>query len=455
MMKSLITAIFFVYCSAAFGSPLDNPRVTLNDILSNYQGSFRITYSGGGNATTAWQAGVMALNPGNNSIFVDSHLDENSVNNMVAEFQIPTTLETSTDPSQLPNASLLQPFTNVLSRASTPTTTGADRIFAMQYINGQLYIQAARWYAGTIFTNPADTSLVIRDPSNLSSSTVDGFFKMAGGERTVGYISPIPTEWQAILGGPYLTGNGRSGMAIDSRLSIGPSLYVFNPADLTGAGGSISTLEKQNYTVATAMGSTVHPLPSNAPHSVLEWDGTTTWTPWDWAPQDAFNYTGLLSGFAQKNGIWTAGSVANFGFIVPGTRTFAVFGSSGMHDSGGGYKIQQKSGRNCNGPCSYDPADNYGYYWLFDLKDIVQAGDTHSVVPYEYGKLGTRYKGLPSSAGFDPATGKLFIYIKNANQDVTEADNFGSGYPVVNVYALQALPPSSGKRYRYLSISDN
>ena len=51
--------------------------------------------------------------------------------------------------------------------------------------------------------------------------------------------------------------------------------------------------------------------------------------------------------------IWNFLSEAVYGFIVPGTSTFAVFGSSGGVNSGIGYKLTQDNGNLCEGYCSY------------------------------------------------------------------------------------------------------
>jgi hypothetical protein len=92
-----------------------------------------------------------------------------------------------------------------------------------------------------------------------------------------------------------------------------------------------------------------------------------------------------------ENDIWTEVSSAYTGFIVPGTNTYAVFGSSGGHESGIGYKITQDDGNLCGGGCPYVAADIYNYYWLWDLKDLqkVKQGsmNPYEVRPYEYGRL--------------------------------------------------------------------
>src|SRR5262249_14676939 len=47
-----------------------------------------------------------------------------------------------------------------------------------------------------------------------------------------GYMGVVPTEWQAKLGGPALT--GQADINIITRTSLGPDAFVFDPANLNG-----------------------------------------------------------------------------------------------------------------------------------------------------------------------------------------------------------------------------
>jgi len=118
--------------------------------------------------------------------------------------------------------------------------------------------------------------------------------------------------------------------------------------------------------------------------------------------------------------IWNFLSRAVYGFIVPGTSTFAVFGSSGGVNSGIGYKITQDNGNLCGGFCSYAAADNYNYFWLFDVQEILGAGQVYDIQPYAYGEFSVPFdnqgKNRIIGGTFDPATGMLYLSLKYAGR---------------------------------------
>jgi hypothetical protein len=87
--------------------------------------------------------------------------------------------------------------------------------------------------------------------------------------------------------------------------------------------------------------------------------------------------------------LWNILTDGYFGFFVPGTKTFAVIGSSGGVHSGIGYEITQTNGNLCGGYCSVEPDDNYNYYWLYDVDEILSAENLADPRPYAYGQLST------------------------------------------------------------------
>ena len=396
----------------AFGDPSDNPRISFDQILEGYQGSFKVVHDSGGYRSTAWSSGRMGYNPDRGSVFISS-ADNDSNGDMVGEFLIPETLSSSTNPNQLPNASLLQDFVRLQDRVPFDNVDNLNEVGGITYSNGELIVQYADWYDAA--GDNRQTTLVVKNANRLSNSQIDGFFEMDGAARTFNYVSPIPAEWQSVLGGDFFAGNGND-LSISSRLSIGPSMFVFDRSDLSGSrGGRVPTDAKMTFDLGTALGIDLYP-----------WNGS-----WD-----QYNRRGINSGFTEKNDLWTVQSAAVYGFIVPGTRTFVVVGRSGMHNSGGGYKIVQNNGNLCGGPCPYDPADNYPYYWLFDLNDIVNASAPWDVTPYEYGSWDDRFPmGLPSAGSFDPSSGKLLIVVDGATA------NDDGGHPVINVYQIGDTPP--------------
>lgn len=393
----------------------DLPRASKQTILDAFQGAFKIEHSNSV-SETAWSEGRIAYNPANDSVFIESHVYDLAI----GEFKIPQNLSTSSNKSALPSAQVLQSFTNVLNRA--PTGRGSsDRIGGMAVIDGKLFVQGYVTYdaSGSV----RDTTVVVDNPGNLSQSSVRGFFRMDGAARVVNYLSPVPPEWQSELGGnSWIAGNG-SGMSIASRLSNGPSLYSFEPDDFgSSSSGSIDTLEYMDYPVE-------HPLST-------EVITDTSFGYYDW---DAFNVT-------LQNDMWTELSSAWYGFIIPGTRTFAVIGSSGMHESGGGYKIVNSAGFECYGPCAKDNTDEHSFYWLFDMNEILDASLPWKPLPYEYGVFDDRFVGynqqgavgVPTGGAFDIESGTLVISHGGGTS------NNGGGSPIVSVFkfdGVEITPP--------------
>lgn len=395
--------------------PTELPLVGKDYLLSKYQGSFKIEHSDEF-SRTSYASGRVAFNPNRNSVFVDSHVYQLGV----GEFKIPDGLSTLIDKRLLTNAESLQDFVPLIERTDTGTKDGINRLGGMDLVEGDLVVQGYDSYDAN--GDAKQTTIVLREPSDLSGSEVDGFYEMEGAARTVNYLSPIPYEWRERLGGRYLAGNG-GGMSIVTRNSEGPSLYIFDPDELSGSEWTVPTNVLMNYPAEHALS------------TALYQDGTIPGSG-DW---DIVNSSG-------KNDLWTEASVAAFGFIIPNTRTFMVVGSSGMHFSGGGYKITNDEGYVCGGFCAKDNEDYYTYYWMYDLAEILDAPNPWSVLPYEYGRFDDRWMeyndqggiGGVSGGSFDLASGTLVLSHRAATK------SHESGSPILSVYKLPTnSPPSS------------
>ncbi len=124
--------------------------------------------------------------------------------------------------------------------------------------------------------------------------------------------------------------------------------------------------------------------------------------------------------FPPADPLWNILSRGVYAFFVPGTRTFAVIGSSGGLESGIGYKAVQSDGNECGGPCSYEPDDSYNYYWLFDADAILAAANLWEPQPYAFGiwevpfDAGGEHKVI--GATLDAETGTLYVALGNAGQ---------------------------------------
>jgi len=314
-----------------------------------YLGAFRVSSEDFGASSTNYAVGALGYNPKNHSIFLAGHSRENAI----AEFAIPE-LGLQTDVSDLPLVTApLQDFTRLLGASPNGNPEDIDRVTGMLWVDGELLINAERWYDAA--GDNVDTTLVVRDADDLAG-TVDGYFELGGAAEAGGYMSLIPAAWQTALGGETLTG-WSSVYSINSRYSIGPTLFVFDRADIlnatAGAEGPVSTTALMNF-----------------PYSSGEY----------------IDPEAMSSDEGSASPMWTQLSSGVYGFIIPGTRTFAVFGSSGGVDSGIGYKITQDTGNLCGGYCSYAADDNYNYYWFFDLDEIVGATTASEPRPYAYGR---------------------------------------------------------------------
>ena len=356
--------------------PLPEELLELVDL--QYQGAFRFSSDTYGDSSVNYAIGTLAYNPDNHSLFIAGHDHHEAI----AEFPIPELLDRPTL-AELNVVEPLQNFRSLLDTVGNPEDI--NRITGLLYVDGQLIVNAESWYDGE--ADNEDTTLVVRDAGNLATSVIDGYYELDGGAESGGYMSPIPLEWQADFGGEFLTG-WSSVYSIVGRYSIGPSLFVFD-AD-------------------TLLNGSVNSGPVNATAFMNFPFGEGNWL----AP----DYDQNMPGSASP--VWNFLSDGVYGFIVPGTSTFAVFGSSGGVDSGIGYRITQDDGDLCGGHCSYQADDNYNYYWLFDVREILAASHMSDPRPYSYGRVSVPFdnEGNFKITGgtFDPDTGMLYLTLARA-----------------------------------------
>lgn len=393
-----ITCIL-LFCASGLASAQGN-LFSVQDLA--YQGATRIPLSTFGVSRMGFANGTFLVDSNRNSVFVAGHNQHKAI----AEFSIEG-FEKSLSLSDLPMVTNIQPFTKVLERVPSGNSDNLDHFTGMHMINGDIWINAAEFYDGD--ADNADTSFVIDDPSNLASSAVRGFFQLEAGVKASGWISEIPQNLKDTLGGDYIFGYA-SNLPINSRNSMGPTAYAVNAANLSNIspGTQISTLELLSFSIQNQL----HP--------------------------DHYNKN-------LENDIWTEVSNAYTGFIVPGTDTYAVFGTSGGHESGIGYKITQDSGYECGGACPFKASDIYNHYWLWDIKDLIKVKQGHlapyEVRPYDYGRLELPFEkqalsekpNLMIAAYFDSSTEELYFMMGGV-------DSLQSQYetaPVLIKYSLE------------------
>ena len=356
--------------------------LTIDDL--RYAGAFRLPSGDFGDSNVDYAVGTLAYNPVRHSLFVAGHAHHNAI----AEFAIPSALGSGDSLGDLPIADTpLQPFVSILEAGPNGNPDQVDRITGLHTEDGQLLVNTNRWYDAA--GGARDTTLVVRDASNLGGA-IDGYFELDGAALTAGYLSAVPTEWQGRIGGSLVSG-WASNYSIISRYSVGPSLYGLDPKGLlsapAGSEGPVATTEHMSF-----------------PHR----NGTY------------LDPEALLLQQGRAPASWNFLSRAVYGFIVPGTRTFAVVGSNGGIDSGIGYKITQDDGNLCGGHCSYAAGDNYNYYWMFDLDEILAADAPHTPRPYAQGRWSIPFDDgadhLIIGATFDEADRTLYLALADAGQ---------------------------------------
>ena len=122
-------------------------------------------------------------------------------------------------------------------------------------------------------------------------------------------------------------------------------------------------------------------------------------------------------------------------------NAYEYYDAPGGNKSGVGYKIVQDNGRRTGGYSSFAVKDNYHYYWLWDVADLVRvrAGEMkpHDVRPYEYGIFRTPFEGETHKLGggaFDASTGRIYLTAQKADRQQGRYAN----PPVVMAYEVRA-----------------
>ncbi|WP_158769081.1 hypothetical protein [Paraglaciecola sp. L1A13] len=360
-----------------------------------YLGGFRLPLTTKGVSRIAYSQGVIALRPHKKSFFMIGHAQHQAI----AEFEIPQ-INKSKDIKKWNIAKFKQPFSSIFPRVSSGNPQKINRVTGMEEIEGQLIVNGMEFYDAD--ANVRDTTLIIRKPGDLKNSSIDGFYQLEGAAHAAGWISHIPNTWQKALDSEYLVGNA-STLAINSRLSIGPSAFTAH------FWGVLNSEEKSGLILTTDL------MDFSIKHPIVE---------------DQYNES-------LKNKLWTELSAAHYGFIIPGTSSYFVIGKSGGHNSGIGYKITQSNGRKCGGPCSKEAGDSYNYFWLFDVADFltVKSGTKkpYQILPYQYGFFDTSNSN-PYIIGADYSDEDKLLYVVFAREDKVQSQYEDA--PIVRVYKV-------------------
>lgn len=369
--------------------------ISISDL--EYAGAFALPDEVYAESSANWAEGVMEVN-GSSLFFVGHDQDD-----AIAEFEIPSLTKTKAIDHLVYADPPKQPFVKVIEKVRNGNTDKLDQIVGLELYQGKLIGNALEYYDA-----PADndlTTFVIQDADQISSAEVTGYYSMRGRARAAGWLSQVPLEWQSGLGCTHIAGHS-SGGPIIARHSVGPSAFCINLEStlLIDAKRSLKSAELLGFGLD-------YPLNS-----------------------DLFNES-------LQNKLWTHLSQARFGFIVPGTSTYATFGTSGGHQSGVGYKLERPGSNPCDGYCSVDPEDNSNYYWLWDMRDLLKVRQgslaANWVKPYESGVFEVPFQtdsvlNRIGGASYDEQSGLLYISVLKANNTLGPRSN----PPVIVAYKI-------------------
>ena len=398
------------------GSPSE-PLLLQSNLV--YQGAFRIPggdfgspqYSGFSYSGTA-----ITYHPGNNSLYMVGH----PYHNLVAEVSIPA-IKSSGQLSELNTATVLQNFSDITEGNLKNINAGGTPYSSSLHVGGLLVFNGRLIGNVYAYYDAAHNAALSHFVSGLNLSAVGDFQGMirVGMQNpgfVAGYMATIPPQWQALLGGPAMT--GQAGIPIIGRSSHGPAATVFNPDDLGSSVSTVAATPVLGYPIE-------HPTLGNYGHT-------------DAAIPAGFNMSTQINGAV---------------FPV-GSSTVLFFGRQGL-------------GRPCYGQGTSDPSldrqpvpeyptvmycydpvsaakGSHGYpysmiIWAYNANDLVAAKkgqkNIWDVLPYDVWfpvlPIGTGNETM-GGVGYDPE--RQLIYVSQKNGDP------GTGYfsgPVIHVFKIQ------------------
>ncbi len=390
----LLTALMLVANTIVNAADISNQNVPLgNDFLLKPIGAFRFQEGTIGDSRVAYSVGPIAISEQDSKIYIAGH----SHHFAVGEFQLEEIYELG-DVDSLPILRSSTPFVKI---SPTHLIDGsADRITGLEVLDHQLLVMTDEYYDAD--NNNQENLVVFNDRFNLKKSKQIGFFTLEGRSHVAGWMSKIPSPLSEQLDSIYLAGSA-SNIPINGRHSIGPSFFTWFPYFLENIEPTVSPILTERL-VDYSISNPLHP--------------------------DEYNKSG-------NNLLWTSESKAVYGFISPNNKYYIVIGSSGGHNSGLGYKIKQKNGRKCDGPCAYDPKDYYNYFWIYDIDDIISAKQNkikpYDLRPSQYGVM-PMFGGenLIIGADYERNSNRIYFLIDNVD---TEQNSY-ERLPVLVIYEL-------------------
>lgn len=353
----------------------------------SYVGSFRVAEGTTNQTSFNYGGSGLAYDPTNNGLFMTGH----AWYQRTAEISIPTPAISSTI-SALPQATFVQQFSDSLNggiRKVDPTDPNPQHIGGYLVDGKNLIVSVYSIYDGG---GSQSSSHFVRPLSLTGSGPVLGPYRVGNQYPgfVSGYMTLVPPEWQALLGGPALTGN--CCLSIVSEQSNGPALSVFDPSEL-GVKNPTPATPLVGYPLS-------HPLGTGWGTQSVFFNGSTS-------------ITGVVFPVSSR-------SVLFFG--VQGTGPFC-YGPGTSSAALAGTIVAGTASE----PWCYDPSNAskgphafpYVYQvWAYDADDFlaVESGSKkpYDLLPYATWNLQLPYANATSprvlnGAAYDPITNRIFV----------------------------------------------
>ena len=199
---------------------IDLPRLEPGDL--QYVGGFRLPAQSVSSDDFSFGGQPLAFSPATNSLFVGSYRGN------VAEVSIPAPINTS-NVNAMPFASYLQPFVDPTEGHLSEVSSGGVNLSGLMVYGNRLYGTASIFYDAnnTQRFSHFSRSLQLNQPSFSGWSSV---WRADQSGFVSGWMTAVPNEWQALLGGPALT--GQCCVPIAWRTSAGPAAFAFDPSQI-------------------------------------------------------------------------------------------------------------------------------------------------------------------------------------------------------------------------------
>jgi hypothetical protein len=348
--------------------------------------------------------------------------DSSKANGVMAQIKIPNSLSQSANWDSLPQATVVQDFADVTDGHSLGNCGGNGWfMFGGLPYNGRMIWSGTCWYAyntdqnGTHGASGFDLSI-----SNdfTGWETVAPSYK----KRAVsGFLSYIPSQWQTLLGGQALSGNGS--LSLIGETSAGPAAFSFNPNDI-GTGSQHAGTRLLEY----GIGSDAY-----NPSCPLGDCGGGVW-----------NLTTTQAGVVFPSGYRTI----LFG-ITQGLDAHYCYGTtdccSGSGTCDGGYGFGQSVCEDGKGPHT---SIKKWQFLAYDANDLlaVKNGTKQYYEPHPYSTFSTvfpqtfgtdRCQARMYGMTYDPGTRRMYVSYDWGNQPTVQV------FQIAAPTGLDATPPAA------------